>query len=105
MDFKIIKKLFSILFFILGLTFTAQSYAIAENCHRNADNKIVLDDTSDTPVSHDSGSNYDQDYCNEEPLFYKVKIGKLNDSCWFAFSGAGSNPQADTRAFTLELPT
>ena len=62
------------MFFILGLTFTAQSYAIAENCHRNADNKIVLDDTSDTPVSHDSGSNYDQDYCNEEPLFYKVKI-------------------------------
>jgi hypothetical protein len=72
--FKFIKNRWKILFIILGLFLCYQSTANAETCHRNADNKIVLDDTSGNPVSHDGGSNYNKDYCNEEPLFYKVKI-------------------------------
>ncbi len=64
--------------FIFILIITAclfyQNTVHAETCHRNADNKIILDDTSATPVSHDNGSNYNRDYCNEEPLNYKVKI-------------------------------
>ena len=73
---KILKNFVTILFFVIGFTLISESMANAEGdtCHRNADNKIVLDDTSDTPVSHDSGSTYDKDYCNEEPLNYKIKI-------------------------------
>ena len=72
---KILKNLVTILFFAIGFTLISESIANAgDTCHRNADNKIVLDDTSSTPVSHDSGSTYDQDYCNEEPLNYKIKI-------------------------------
>lgn len=71
---KKLKNFVTILFFVIGFSIVFENIANAENCHRNADNKIVVDDTSDTPVSHDSGSNYNKDYCNEEPLFYKVKI-------------------------------
>ena len=75
MVFKFITNRWTILFLIIGVCIFYQSTAIAgDTCHRNADNKIVLDDTSDTPVSHDAGSTYDKDYCNEEPLNYKVKI-------------------------------
>ena len=74
MAFSFIKKHWRIIFFVFGLFLSFQSTANAETCHRNADNKIVVDDTSANPVSHDGGSNFDKDYCNEEPLFYKVKI-------------------------------
>ena len=71
MVFKFITNRWTILFLIIGICIFYQSAAIAEPCHRNADNKIVLDDTSGNPVSHDAGSTYDKDYCNEEPLFYQ----------------------------------
>ena len=60
MVFKFITNRWTILFLIIGICIFYQSTAIAgDTCHRNADNKIVLDDTSDTPVSHDAGSTYD----------------------------------------------
>ena len=72
---KLLKNFVAILSFVIGFTLISESMANAgDTCHRNADNKIVLDDTSGTPVSHDSGSTYDKDYCNEEPLNYKIKI-------------------------------
>lgn len=74
MAFNFIINRWNIVFLILITCMFYQSTASAESCHRNADNKIIVADTTDTPVSHDSGSNYDQDSCNEEPLFYKVKI-------------------------------
>ena len=79
MVFKFITNRWTILFLIIGICIFYQSTASAgDTCHRNADNKIVLDDTSDTPVSHNAGSNYNKDYCNEEPLNYKVKIFEVN---------------------------
>ena len=96
MVFKLFKNKWKILFLILGLFLFYQSTATAETCHRNADNKIVVDDTSANPVSHDSGSNYNKDYCNEEPLFYKVKIFEVmmcTADPYVAGSGdTGSNP-------------
>lgn len=75
MVFKFIANRPIIFFFIvLSIFFFYESSVKAETCHRNADNKIVLDDTSASPVSHNSGSNYNKDWCNEEPLFYKVKF-------------------------------
>ncbi len=74
MVFNLIINRWTLLFIILGICIFYQSTANAENCYRNADNKIVVDDTSSSPVSHDAGSNYNKDSCNEEPLFYKVKI-------------------------------
>ena len=62
------------LLFIIGVCIFYQEQANAESCHRNADNKIVLDDTAAAPVSHNGGVSFDKDWCNEEPLNYKVKI-------------------------------
>lgn len=70
MHFK--KFLLTLFVSIIFISFETNSNA--ETCHRNADNKIVVADTTDTPVSHDGGATYDQDYCNEVPLFYKVII-------------------------------
>ncbi|RPF74291.1 MAG: hypothetical protein CBE49_002455 [Rickettsiales bacterium TMED289] len=70
-----IKRFLILLFFsIIFLSF--ETTAKAEKCHRNADGNIVVDDESadgTDVVSHD-GTTWNKDYCNEVPLFYKVKI-------------------------------
>ena len=70
-----IKKIL-LLALLSMLFFTLETTSEAETCHRNADGKIVVDDESadgTDVVSHD-GTNWNKDYCNEVPLFYKVKI-------------------------------
>ena len=94
---KILKNFVIILFFVIGFTLISESMANAgDTCHRNADNKIILVDTSGTPVSHDSGSTYDQDYCNEEPLNYKIKIFEVmvctSDPYVAGTGDTGANP-------------
>ena len=74
MAFNFLNNRWHIVLLVLITCVFYQTSVSAESCHRNADNKIIVADTTGTPVSHDSGSNYNQDSCNEEPLFYKVKI-------------------------------
>ena len=43
---KLLKNFVAILSFVIGFTLISESMANAgDTCHRNADNKIVLDDT------------------------------------------------------------
>ena len=70
-----LKKILLLSFFSM-LFFSLETTSEAETCHRNVDGKIVVDDESadgTDVVSHD-GTNWNKDYCNEVPLFYKVKI-------------------------------
>ena len=83
---------FSFIFFSLDINVKA------ETCHRNADGKIVVDDESadgSDVVSHD-GTTWNKDYCNEVPLFYKVKIYEAmfcsSDPYVEGSGDTGSNP-------------
>ena len=58
MDFNFLINRWNIVFLILITCMFYQTTASAESCHRNADSKIIVADTTSTPVSHDSGSNY-----------------------------------------------
>ena len=77
---KITLKLLSLIFsslIIYSFLIIFQNSSKAESCYRDSNNKIVIGEIDSTPVSHNSGSNYDKDSCQEEPLNYKVKFFRV----------------------------
>ena len=73
---KLLSLIISSLIIFIFLIIT-QNSSEAESCYRDANNKIVIGSTDSTPVSHDSGSNYDKESCQEEPLNYKIKFFRV----------------------------
>ena len=73
---KLLSLIISSLIIFIFLIIT-QNSSEAESCYRDANNKIVIGSTDSTPVSHDSGSNYDKGSCQEEPLNYKIKFFRV----------------------------
>ena len=62
---------------IFSFLIVIQNSSQADSCYRDSNNKIIIGSVDSTPVSHDSGSNYDKDSCQEEPLNYKVKFYRV----------------------------
>tara|TARA_B100001123_G_scaffold445725_2_gene598073 strand:+ start:95 stop:1141 length:1047 start_codon:yes stop_codon:yes gene_type:complete len=76
---KIIKKI-SFLFFVLSLSvvFNSMIQNSAEaKCQRDSNNAIKVTTGDDTVFALTGTETYDQDNCNEEPLFYKVRFFRL----------------------------
>ena len=73
---KLLSLIISSLIIFIFLIIT-QNSSEAESCYRDSNNKIVIGSTDSTPVSHDSGSNYDNESCQEEPLNYKIKFFRV----------------------------
>ena len=73
---KLLSLIISSLIIFIFLIIT-QNSSEAESCYRDSNNKIVIGSTDSTPVSHDSGSNYDKGSCQEEPLNYKIKFFRV----------------------------
>ena len=70
-------------FFFLSILFislnTLTTSADAGECHR-VNGSIVIDQTDsdkETPFSHDNGTSFAEDNCQEEPSFYKLQIYKV----------------------------